>query len=222
MMVRILFGLVLVAAMVAGPAARAGDATTGFLALNTHPLDQFNLAVRYAKGLGVAKDDRAAVKWYRLSAEQGHALSQFNLAVRYFRGSGVTKNRREAVNWFRRAAEQGQVHAQFNLGLRYARGEGVAKDFAEAVHWYRRAAEQGHIHARFNLAVRYARGEGVARDPEFQSNGIAGQPCRGMSMLSSIWPSDMRRARARREIKMRQRNGTGWRPIKVTWRRGPR
>ena len=46
-------------------AAEQGDATA-----------QFNLGVMYAKGEGVPQDDAEAVRWFRLSAEQGHASSQ--------------------------------------------------------------------------------------------------------------------------------------------------
>ena len=42
---------------------------------------QFNLGNRYAKGLGVPQDYKEAVKWYRLSAEQGVAQAQYNLGV---------------------------------------------------------------------------------------------------------------------------------------------
>ena len=34
----------------------------------------------YDSGQGVAPDPGAAVKWYRMAAEQGHAPAQFNLA----------------------------------------------------------------------------------------------------------------------------------------------
>ena len=37
---------------------------------------QYNLGVRYANGQGVPQDDKTAVKWYRLAAEQGDARAQ--------------------------------------------------------------------------------------------------------------------------------------------------
>ncbi|GIT24767.1 MAG: hypothetical protein CM1200mP41_08110 [Gammaproteobacteria bacterium] len=42
------------------PLAKQGDADA-----------QFSLGVMYEKGEGVAKDNKAAVKWYTLAAEQG-------------------------------------------------------------------------------------------------------------------------------------------------------
>ena len=38
-------------------------------------LAQFNLGRMYATGEGVPQDDAAAVRWYRLAADQGIALS---------------------------------------------------------------------------------------------------------------------------------------------------
>ena len=63
----------------------------------------------YANGLGVAKDEAEAVKWYRKAAEQGNAYGQNNLGKMYANGLGVAKDEAEAVKWFRKAAEQG-VH----------------------------------------------------------------------------------------------------------------
>ena len=105
---------------------------------------QFNLAGMYAEGLGVAKDEAEATKWYRKAAEQGDIDAQFNLGGRYVDGRGVEKNEVEAVKWYLKAADQGDAYAQFNLGMMYAEGRGVAKDEAESAKWYSKAAEQGN------------------------------------------------------------------------------
>ena len=47
------------------PLAEQGDAEA-----------QFHLGEKYDTGLGVTQDDKEAVKWYRLSAEQGYAKAQ--------------------------------------------------------------------------------------------------------------------------------------------------
>ena len=67
----------------------------------------------------------AAVKWYRLAAEQGLAGAQFNLGLKYDNGEGVIQDDQTAVKWYRLAAEQGLASAQINLGMMYSRGEGV-------------------------------------------------------------------------------------------------
>jgi TPR repeat protein len=68
---------------------------------------QSNLGVCYKNGTGVTKDEREAVRWYRLAADQGKAAAQFNLGVCYADGTGVSKDERESVRWYRLAADQG-------------------------------------------------------------------------------------------------------------------
>ena len=53
---------------------------------------QYNLAVMYAKGLGVLRDDKEAIEWYHKSAEQGFAAAQLNLGVMYATDRGVPKD----------------------------------------------------------------------------------------------------------------------------------
>jgi uncharacterized protein len=63
----------------------------------------------YAHGQGVAKDDREAVKWYRLAAQQGNVGAQVLLGMMYSGGRGVAQDSREAAKWFRIAAQQGNA-----------------------------------------------------------------------------------------------------------------
>jgi hypothetical protein len=129
------------------------------------PEDWHQKGRAFATGTAVvAKDEREAVKWYRLAAEHGHAWAQFDLGACYYNGRGVPKDERESVKWYRLAAEQGHAHAQANLGYCYKHGVGVAKDEREAVKWFRPAADQGRAGAQFNLGQCYQRGAGVAKD----------------------------------------------------------
>ena len=97
----------------------------------------------YYKGLGVPQDDKEAVKWWKLAAEQGNAIAQYNLALRYDNGLGVPQNHKEAFKWFRLAAEQGGVTAQSLLGLMYHHGQGVPQDYLLAHMWYNLAGSNG-------------------------------------------------------------------------------
>ncbi len=112
---------------------------------------QFDLAIKYDFGRGVAVDYSKAVSWYRKAAAQGHAVAQNNLGVMYALGKGVQKNDAKAVEWFRKAAAQGEPYAQNNLGLCYEYGTGVPHDRTKAVEWYRKAAAQGHSDGKKNL-----------------------------------------------------------------------
>ena len=135
-------------------AAEQGDATA-----------QYNLGLMYARGQGVVKSDKEAVKWFQKAAEQGHATAQYNLGLMYALGQGVVKSdKKAAFKWVRKAAEQGHAAAQYGLGLMYHdHGQGEVQNFKEAVEWHRKAAEQGHAKAQFNLGVMYVLGHGVVQ-----------------------------------------------------------
>jgi TPR repeat protein len=125
---------------------------------------QAGLALRYANGQGVVKNEPKAVEWYRKAAEQGVTAAQYNLGLCYTSGRGMVKDEKEAVKWVRKAAEQGNTDAQNTFGYYYATGRGVIKDEKEAVKWYRLAAEQGNAWAQYNLGKCYYNGEGVSKD----------------------------------------------------------
>jgi len=76
---------------------------------------QLNLGQMYSNGLGVLQDNKEAVKWYRLSAEQGDAIAQCNLGGMYNEGQGVPQDYKEAIKYFRLSAEQGNADAQMVL-----------------------------------------------------------------------------------------------------------
>lgn len=90
-----------------------------------HIDSQFNVALMHENGIGVVKDEKEAVVWYRKAAEQGSSLAQFNLGVLYENGRGTKVNFAEANEWYRQAAVQGDPLAIGNLGMLYIRGDGV-------------------------------------------------------------------------------------------------
>jgi TPR repeat protein len=97
----------------------------------------------YEKGQGVPQDYKAAVKWYRLAAEQGKAITQVKLGLMYQQGRGVLQDYKTAVKWYRLAAKQGDADAQYNLGLMYALGKGVLQDNIYAHMWFSIAESSG-------------------------------------------------------------------------------
>ena len=113
----------------------------------------------------MAKDEREAVRWYRLAADQGLAVAQFNLGFAFANGTGVAKDDSEAVRWFRlAAADHGLASAQYNLGCSFQNGVGVPVDHSEALRLYRLAEQQGNAAATSNLGFMYHQGIGVAKD----------------------------------------------------------
>ena len=64
----------------------------------------FGRGRRLAWGLeGTKQDPRAALKWFRLAAEQGHPRAQTQLGMAYQKGRGVGRDLPESVKWMRKA-----------------------------------------------------------------------------------------------------------------------
>ena len=106
------------------------------------------MAVMYRKGDGVLQDNKKAVKWYRLAAEQGDSEAQYSLAWMYGNGEGVLQDYKKAVKWYRLAAEQGYSDAQNNLAVRYWLGEGTLQNLILAHVWSNLAAYNGASNAK--------------------------------------------------------------------------
>lgn len=115
--------------------------------------------VCYSHGLGVAKDEPEAIKWYIQSANQGYVGAQAYLGYCYYLGIGVEKDLVEAFNWYRISALRGHSASQCNLGLCYEYGHGIERNLLEAIKWYRASAEQGDVIAQFSLGNLYEKGK---------------------------------------------------------------
>jgi uncharacterized protein len=121
-----------------------------------HADSQFNVALMYEQGIGIAKDEKEAVIWYRKAAEQGHAAAQYNLAVLYENGRGIEVDFAQANAWYRKASAQGDALAIGNLGMLYVRGQGVAENKIAGVALLMMSATldpSPENHAKQNLAA---------------------------------------------------------------------
>ena len=67
--------------------------------------------------MGVAQDYSAAMKWYRMAADQGDAQAQYNIGVMYYGGQGVPQNTSEALRWLHKAQAQGFYMAKQRIEL---------------------------------------------------------------------------------------------------------
>lgn len=123
---------------------------------------QFNLAVCFERGEGVARDPRKAVEWYARAADQGDVNAMLRAAALVqTEGAGEPE---EAAAMYGRAAELGDATGAFHLGLCHADGEGVPKDEARALALYLEAAAQGHADAMATAANAYEHGKGTEKD----------------------------------------------------------
>jgi hypothetical protein len=125
---------------------------------------QDELAIWYANGIHVTKDNTLAMKWWTKAAEQGDRFSQGALGVRYLHGYGVAQDYALSRFWFQKAADQGDPMAPDYLGEIYSNGYGVPKDYALARALYQKAANLGNAAAYLHMGDMYARGLGVPQD----------------------------------------------------------
>ena len=63
------------------------------------------------------KDYKEAVKWWKLSAEQGHAKAQYNLGLMYAKGTGVPQDYVSAYMWWNIAGSNGHKDAVRNRNI---------------------------------------------------------------------------------------------------------
>jgi TPR repeat protein len=127
---------------------------------------QYQMALVYQHGYGVAKDGMKALALFQLAAAQNYPDAQFELALLYGEGKLVKKDLKKAFEFTEKAAKKGLASAQFNLAVMYANSEGVKEDNFKASRWYQRAADQNYALAQYNLALLYSEGKGVEKSTQ--------------------------------------------------------
>jgi TPR repeat protein len=88
------------------------------------------LGMLYHNALGVERDAKLSVYWWRRGAERGDADGQAMLGAAYYLGAGVERDPRQALIWLLRAeAGNSQLAARF---LAATRAVLTANEIAEA------------------------------------------------------------------------------------------
>ena len=106
--------------------------------------DQYNLGLRYEKGLGVPQSYTEAAHWYRLAAMQGYRDGEYKICELSERGQGVPQDYQESLRWCGLAADQGHGRAMFVIGRLYHTAHGVPYDLVRAHMWYNLATAHGY------------------------------------------------------------------------------
>ncbi|MEJ2501086.1 MAG: DUF1566 domain-containing protein, partial [Campylobacterales bacterium] len=111
------------------------------------------LGYLYAKGFGIAKNDKQAAQWYRKAAEAGRKVAAYNLGNCYKKGRGIPKDIKKAIYWYQRSAEKGYPDAMRAMGKIYYYGtSGIKRDDAQARRWFEKAAKRGDSKAKQYLS----------------------------------------------------------------------
>lgn len=127
-----------------------------------NPEYQYELAYRYANGVGVTQDSVKAVKLYQQAAEQEFTQAQYDLGKCYLYGIGVEKNDTLANDLFKKAAakltedaDNDNPFIQSMIGECYFYGRGVTEDREKAFTYLSSAAESGLAQAQYVLSQYY-------------------------------------------------------------------
>jgi TPR repeat protein len=112
-----------------------------------------------------SQDDKQAIKYYKLSAEQGYGKALFKLGKIYEKKSCTKQpNYCKAIKYFKLAAKQGYDEALYKLGFIYDEGEYLPKNYSKAFKYFKLAADKGNRRAQYNIASMYHHGDGVKED----------------------------------------------------------
>lgn len=119
-------------------------------------LGQAMLARCYENGDGVKQDPKLAMKFYKLSSEQGDTFALYKVAY-YFFHEWDEHDRKIGIELFRASAEQGNADAQLELGKCYCYGSALgtesflSKDIKQGKYWFGLSAAQGNKSAQGEL-----------------------------------------------------------------------
>jgi len=80
-----------------------------------NPKAQFDLAVMYATGRGVRKNEREAFHWFHKSARAGNIEAKYYMGISFEQGRGVRANPYLARYWFKQAVKSGHPKAIYHL-----------------------------------------------------------------------------------------------------------
>jgi len=80
-----------------------------------NPKAQFDLAVMYATGRGVRKNEREAFYWFHKSARAGNIEAKYFMGISFEQGRGVRANPYLARYWFKQALNAGYRKAIYHL-----------------------------------------------------------------------------------------------------------
>ena len=76
---------------------------------------QFDLAMMYASGNGVAKNESVAFAWFHKAARNGHTEAKYYMGLSFLQGRGVKQQLHLARYWFKLASKAGHSKAIYHL-----------------------------------------------------------------------------------------------------------
>ena len=112
----------------------------------------------YYNGLGIDKNMKDAVYYYKLAANQGNTKA-LNALVNYY-VDNPSADSQDAIKIFEKAAQNGNTIAQYQAGIWYDK----AKDYTNALRYFKMAADAGSDMAQYQLGRYYEEGKNMKQD----------------------------------------------------------
>jgi hypothetical protein len=129
-----------------------------------NPDAQLKTGKAFFAGNGVARNNAAAVQWFRAASDQGSAEATAWLGQAYLEGRGVHMDKAQGLKLIRQAADSNDRVGLRMMGEAYVSGNGVNRDYAKAAGFLSQAVQQGEPDSYHLLARLYWKGLGVKSD----------------------------------------------------------
>lgn len=123
-----------------------------------------NLGYINHEGIGKAKNEKLAIKYYKEAAELGNEIAQYNLGQCYLYGQGCKEDIAKAIYWFTQSAQQYYDNAMIKLSELYAWGTVVKKNKDIAMYWINKAIDNNAPVAFIKCAEYYLDGDLIEKD----------------------------------------------------------
>lgn len=126
----------------------------------------FELAERYAKGVGISKNPEEAFRRFCMAAEAGHGEAIFRAGDCLARGIGTQHNDAAAAKWFRRGAEAGNPNAVGAWAECLWEGRGIAQNKDESLKNALPIVDKAIAPAQYVVGAALVEGVGPEHNPQ--------------------------------------------------------
>ena len=110
----------------------------------------------YVNGLGVEKDMKKGIDYFRRAAYKGFDAAYVNLGIMYDEGNDyIDMDKAEAAELWLMAAKKGNFIGQYLIGLCYKNGDGVNQDMEKFAEWIKKPAKKGFYRSQYELGMYY-------------------------------------------------------------------
>ena len=93
---------------------------------------QYELGLRYYKGIGVDTDYEKARQYLQAAVDNGASGASYYLGVIYYNGKGTPTDHVKAKEYFEKAESANNIFSSYYLGKLYYWGDGVEQNYEKA------------------------------------------------------------------------------------------